>query len=246
MGITGAMRQVICMKWGTKYGPEYVNRLYAMVRRHLSGDFRFVCLTDDSAGIRPEVSCFPIPPLDLPPGIPERGWTKLVSLASDLYGLRGTALFLDVDVVIVGSLDAFFEQPGEFLIIHDYKRPWRVTGNSSVYRFELGAHADVLAYFREHVNEVRAEVRNEQAYLSNFMHRQGKLSYWPAEWCPSFKYHGIPAWPSNYWREPFVPPGARIVIFHGECNPPDALAGRRNRRFRFIRPARWVAQFWKE
>jgi hypothetical protein len=23
------------MKWGTKYGPEYVNRLYAMVRRHL-------------------------------------------------------------------------------------------------------------------------------------------------------------------------------------------------------------------
>lgn len=25
-------RNVICMKWGTKYGPEYVNRLYAMVR----------------------------------------------------------------------------------------------------------------------------------------------------------------------------------------------------------------------
>ena len=25
------------MKWGTKYGPEYVNRLYAMVRRHLEG-----------------------------------------------------------------------------------------------------------------------------------------------------------------------------------------------------------------
>ncbi len=243
---TGTARHVICMKWGAKYGPDYVNRLYAMVRRHLSGDFRFVCLTDDRTGIRPEVTCFPIPPLNLPPGIPERGWTKLVSFAGDLYGLRGTALFLDVDVVIVGSLDAFFEQPGEFLIIHDYKRPWRVTGNSSVYRFELGAHADVLAYFRAHVNEVRAEVRNEQAYLSNFLHRQGKLSYWPAEWCPSFKYHGIPAWPSNYWREPFVPQGARIVIFHGECNPPDALAGRRNRRLRFIRPARWVAAFWKE
>ena len=27
-------RHVICMKWGRKYGPEYVNRLYAMVRRH--------------------------------------------------------------------------------------------------------------------------------------------------------------------------------------------------------------------
>ena len=25
-------RVILCMKWGTKYGPEYVNRLYAMVR----------------------------------------------------------------------------------------------------------------------------------------------------------------------------------------------------------------------
>ena len=27
---------------------------------------------------------------------------------------------------------------------------------------------------------------------------------------------------------------------------PDALAGRRNRRFRFIQPARWVAEHWRE
>ena len=26
---------VVCLKWGTKYGPEYVNRLYRMVARHL-------------------------------------------------------------------------------------------------------------------------------------------------------------------------------------------------------------------
>ena len=148
--------------------------------------------------------------------------------------------------MITGSLDDFFTQPGEFLIIHDYKRPWRITGNSSVYRFELGAHPDVLEHFRGHFAEIRAQFRNEQAYLSDFLHRQGKLAYWPADWCPSFKYHGIPAWPTNYWRVPFVPPGARIVIFHGECNPPDALAGRRNRRFRYIRPATWVAEHWHE
>ena len=52
-------RHILCMKWGTKYGPEYVNRLYAMVRRHLSGDFNFVCLTDggvhDNLGVNPLV-----------------------------------------------------------------------------------------------------------------------------------------------------------------------------------------------
>ncbi len=239
-------RHIICMKWGTKYGPEYVNRLYAMVKRHLPGDFQMVCLTDDALGIRQDVVCLPIPALDLPAGIPERGWTKLVSFAADLHGLKGTALFLDLDVVIVGSLDVFFEQAGEFLIIHDYKRPWRITGNSSVYRFELGAHPDVLSYFRTHVDEIRRKFRNEQAYLSDFLYRQGKLQYWDASWCPSFKYHGIPIWPTNYWKAPFIPKDARIVVFHGECNPPDALAGKRNRRWRFIQPASWVADHWRE
>ena len=239
-------RHILCMKWGTKYGPEYVNRLYAMVRRRLLSGFRFTCLTDDPRGIRSEVECQPIPPLDLPEGIPERGWNKLVVFSADLYGLRGTALFLDLDVVIVGGLDPFFDRPGKFLIIRDYKRKRGLTGNSSVYRFEIGAHADVLEHFRNNVTEVRSAFRNEQAYLSDFLHRQGKLEYWPAPWCPSFKYHSIPAWPTNYWRAPFVPPEARIVIFHGECNPPDALAGQRNRALRFIRSAGWVAEHWRE
>ena len=30
---------VLCMKWGTKYGAEYVNRLYNMVKRHTTVDF---------------------------------------------------------------------------------------------------------------------------------------------------------------------------------------------------------------
>ena len=104
-------RHILCMKWGTKYGPEYVNRLYAMVRRHLSGDFNFVCLTDDTKGIRSEVQCFPIPPLalELAPGQVDRAWKKLTTFEENLYGLRGRALFIDLDVVIVGSLDAFFE-----------------------------------------------------------------------------------------------------------------------------------------
>ena len=239
-------RIVLCMKWGTKYGPEYVNRLYGMVRRHLQGEFRFVCLTDLSAGIRAEVQCLSIPPLALPPGIPERGWTKLTTFSADLHGLRGTTLFLDLDVVIVDDITPFFEVPGEFLIIHDWKRPWRVTGNSSVYRFRIGAHADLLQYFRTHVDEVRARVRNEQAYLSDALDKQGKLAYWPADWCASWKYHCIPPFPMNYWREPSIPRGARILIFHGVMNPPDALAGRSVGNWRHARPAPWIAAHWHE
>lgn len=247
---TTAQRHILCMKWGRKYGPEYVNRLYAMVHRHLRGPFNFVCLTDDASGIRPEVQCLPIPPLNLPPGIPERGWTKLTTFSADLHGLRGTALFLDLDVVIVGPLDDFFTLPGEFLIIRDYPRFWRsrqrIIGNSSVYRFELGAHPDVLDHLRTHFEQVRQRHRNEQHYLSHYLHRQGKLDYWPDGWCPSFKYHCIPPWPTNHWRAPNCPAGARIVIFHGEVNPPDALAGRRNKPLSRMLPAPWVANAWRE
>jgi hypothetical protein len=245
-------RYVLCMKWGTKYGPEYVNRLYAMVRRHLSGQFRFVCLTDDGNGIRPEVQCLPIPHLNLhlKPGERDGAWKKLTTFEADLHGLRGTALFLDLDVVVVGPLDDFFARPGEFLIIHDYPRFWRtgnrIVGNSSVYRFELGAHADVLQNFRAHMAELMRQYRNEQDYLSHFLHAQDKLTYWPAAWCPSFKYHSIPPWPVNYWRAPAIPPGARIVVFHGEVNPPDAIAGRRNKRFAYMRPAPWVEAAWRD
>jgi hypothetical protein len=170
----------------------------------------------------------------------------VTTFEADLHGLKGTALFLDLDVVIVGDITPFFEAPGEFLIIHDWKRPWRITGNSSVYRFQIGAHADVLAEFRATQEQVRSRLRNEQAFLSEVMHRQGRLAYWPADWCSSFKYHCIPRWPTSYWREPNFPQGTRIVIFHGEVNPPDALEGRRNRRFRHIQPARWVAEHWRE
>lgn len=249
---TSSKRHILCMKWGTKYGPEYVNRLYAMVRKHLSGEFNFICLTDDATGVRPEVQCLPIPPLKLhlAPGERDGAWKKLTTFEGDLHGLHGTALFLDLDVVIVASLDDFFTQPGAFLIIPDYPRFWRfgerIVGNSSVYRFQLGAHADVLDHFRRHMDEVRSRHRNEQSFLSHFLHKQGILSYWPSSWCPSFKYNCIPRWPRNFWRQPAVPDGARIVIFHGEVNPADALAGRRNKRFAYIKPCPWVADAWHD
>ena len=43
---------IICMKWGNKYGPDYVNKLYNMVSRNLTRDFRFICFTEDGTGIK--------------------------------------------------------------------------------------------------------------------------------------------------------------------------------------------------
>lgn len=38
---------VVCVRWGDKYGPEYVERLASGVRRNLRRHYNFVCFTDD-------------------------------------------------------------------------------------------------------------------------------------------------------------------------------------------------------
>ena len=40
------MVDVVCVNWGSKYPIEYTQRLYNMVRRNTSRDFKFYCLTD--------------------------------------------------------------------------------------------------------------------------------------------------------------------------------------------------------
>lgn len=56
-------RVVLSMKWGKLYPASYVNVLYNACRRNITGDFRFVCLTDDATGLGPEIEACPIPDL---------------------------------------------------------------------------------------------------------------------------------------------------------------------------------------
>lgn len=243
------MATFLCMKWGTKYGPEYVNRLHSMVQRHMSGPFRFVCLTDNRDGLDAGIEAFPIPSLRLPPGSPERGWTKLVSFSPELTApggpqLSGPILFLDIDIVIVGALDDFFRHPGEFLIMRERKR-FRIQGNSSVYRWTAGAHTEVLDYFRANLDAVRTRHRNEQEFLVHYLNNQNKVSFWPETWCRSFKRHCVFGFPLSLFLAPRIPEDARIIIFHGLPNPPDALAGRSGKWYRWVKPTAWIAQHWR-
>lgn len=238
------MVNVICMKWGTKYGPEYVNTLRSMLSRHLVRAHRLVCFTDDGTGIGPGVEILPLPAMNLPPD-KERGWRKLSTFQSPFGDLRGPVLFLDLDIVIIDSIDCFFDHPGEFCIIHDWAKPWRTTGNSSVYRFEAGAHPELLDTFLQNIDQVKREVRNEQEYLTREMQRIGILAYWPKEWCVSFKYGCLPAFPLNLVQTPRLPQGARIVVFHGNPNPPEAVVGKGKGIYRFVRPTPWVSEHWR-
>ena len=238
------VRNIICMKWGTKYGPEYVNTLHSIVDRHLSGAFRFICLTDDETGIDERIECFPIPNLDIEEG-PERGWKKLNVFRTGLWDLHGPTLFLDLDVVITDSIDALFEHPGEFLIIHDWAKGSRDIGNSSVFRFEAGMHQDVIDRFERDHQSIRNQVRNEQEYLTRAVENKSGFGFWPSEWCVSFKYQCMAKFPMTFFKDPILPSQAKVIAFHGHPTPPEAIKGVSRKWTRWVRPTKWVADHWR-
>jgi len=241
-------KNIICMKWGSKFGPDYVNRLYSMVSRNITGDFRFICLTDNADGVCKGVEIRPLPEMSLPEGA-ERGWRKLSTFKHDFCDVSGKVLFLDLDVVIVSNIDCLFEPEGEFFVIKEWKKSRsHGLGNSSVYRFEAGKLAFVYDYFISHIDEVKCSYRHEQSYLCDTLRKRGLLRFWPQGWCASFKRCCLRPFPLNFFQAPRIPEGAKIIVFHGRPNPDEALAGK-NRGLKGIvrrmRPALWIADYWK-
>ncbi len=248
---TATSRTIVTLKWGDRYGPEYVNRLASSVRRHLKPPYRFVCFTDKPEGIDSAVETFPIPEIDLPEPQMLNGWRKLCLFRSDLP-IEGPALFLDLDIVITGPMDVFFEyEPTKIPIIHNWvglqkkllgKRP--EIGNSSVFRFEANKETFVWDQFHNEKAWAMANFHPPQTYLTHCI--RPKMVYWPEAWVRSFKRHCRPCFPLNFFKEPRLPEGTKIVAFHGRPDPDEALRGYTGKKpHHHTRPAGWIGEHWR-
>ncbi|GAA5508044.1 hypothetical protein [Novipirellula caenicola] len=249
---------IVCIKWGTKYGSEYVNRLLHGIKKHLNLPFRFLCLTENSEGIDPQVEIHPLPvtPFDENAFDARKGgetWRKVGLFQPGLAGLEGDTLFLDLDVVLTGPLDDFFTfEPGKFCVIHDWlekRRAWipgrdGKVGNTSVFRFHPERHLRVYQHFCDHQAEVLQSFRIEQQYVSRTL--LDDLAFWPEQWVCSFKRSCRPLFPMNLIREPYQPSEMRVLAFHGYPLPDQAIAGYQASVFKSTRPATWLTAHWKD
>ena len=247
---------VICMKWGTLYGPEYVNRLHGMVRRNTARPLRFICFTDDPNGIDDAVDARPLPPIALPEHMAQKPWRKVALWQSRLGDLDGDVLYLDLDLLVTGSIDAFFDyKPGaSFCVIHNWttrrKRApmYKVVGNTSCYRFRVGAHSYLYDKLQFHPECFLNKYRNSQTFISNEI---SEIEYWPDKWCVSFKHSLLPPWPQRAFRAATLPEETKIVAFTGKPDVHDVLTGRwpepnpAKRIFKTLVPPPWVAEHWR-
>jgi hypothetical protein len=242
------MQTIACIKWGTPFPPDYVNRLYRGAMRNVSRPTRFIAFTDDPAGLDPGVVAMPIPAIDLPvKGMRLGPWRKLALWSRDI-GFDGDILFLDLDVVVTANLDPFFDfEPGKLCLIENWTQESQGVGNSSVMRFPAGGAPHLVDRFEKDAIAMSFRYVNEQTYLS----RESGLptAFWPKDWCVSFKFTMTPRFPANLWRETVLPPDARIVVFTGHPRPHEALQGKwpapwYKKHYKSLRPVKWLNEHW--
>ena len=224
-------RVIICMKWGTLYPASYVNVLYQACRANITGDFKFVCLTENQDGLDPAIISHPIPDLNLEPHHwTKGGWPKLAVFAKDFFGLTGRALFIDLDTVISGSLDPFFDYKAPKMVTIDTGPTWGVgdtnaspLAGTGIFTFDLGAHSNILDHFMHNRDAIVNEHRIEQIYVQDMV---DNMAFWPKDWVLSFKYHlRRPALTGLVLAPPEPQPENRVIAFHGEPRPIDLVNG---------------------
>lgn len=106
---------VACVRTGTVYGMEYVVRLRNMVARHLSHPHTMICLTD-----QPD-RCEGVAFVDISQIGLQGWWGKMMLFAPEWRGNR-KVVYIDLDTVIIASLDPLANVAGEFAILENYTR----------------------------------------------------------------------------------------------------------------------------
>ena len=246
----------ICVKWGTRYGADEVNRLFHAVARHSGTDVRFFCLTDDRAGLDSHIEPLPLPDTGLQRRIADAqqrlrrrtgALRKIAVFDPDLIpDLRGRLLCLDIDVVVTGPMDALFiHGDGAVAMPPPFKARSHIEtlGEGSVIGFDPRRHGFL---YEEMARDTEAmldfSMGSEQRYTSMTADRHGALTHFPADWVVSFTRHCVPPRPWNLLRAPSLPAGARILCFPSRPKADEAVGGYRN-GLKSTRPAPWLAAF---
>lgn len=213
------MNNILCFKWGDKYGAQYVNNLYNSMKRNSTVDFRFICVTDDIKGINSGVDCLPL--LD---DSKKGWWQKITAFKSPLHDIQGNVLLTDLDMVIVDNIDEFFTMEGDFIMEQDAQKS---NGNSTCFmRFAANQHSDIYDKFPSNIQYANAtcgfkagKYWGDQIWVNE--QRPNPLT-WNTDWIKSYKWECKAR--RNDVKSAFsIPKGCKVIKFHGKPTITESL-----------------------
>lgn len=210
---------ILCWKWhgwrGDTYRAEHVNALARMLRRHMSIDYRLICVTDDPVGIT-ECHTFPLwsePHVRVVHGRPNcyRRLRLFSSWAREWFGSR--VLSIDLDVLVLADLAPLLAGDDDFRAFHGYATPL----NGSLWLHRLGTRTHVWDTF---------DPATSPRLASDQRHANGRRWYGSDQAWMSYQLPDAPTWTEAdglhyYARLPGgeLPADARAVFFTGPKKP---------------------------
>ena len=202
---------ITVLKPSETFTPEWVDKLYRMVARNITREFRFVCITNVPQSTFNE-------PVEVIPF--KHGWAskhaKLEMFRPDLH-LKGRSLYMDLDTVITGLLDDIIMYDGKFAALADYSSPLNKHYGTGFMLFEEGFGHSIYEAFLQTPDAVRNDMyrigggRGDQLFVFHYTpvdpHRVQRV--WP----------GLTV---SYREVRFrcnMTDNVRVVIFHGKDKP---------------------------
>lgn len=236
------MLAVVCWRWKpalgyrSNFGPETVNILRSMVDRHYLQPHRFICVTDNPAGIDADVEIVPLwtDLADLPSphgrGQPScyRRLKMFSAEAEKIFGRRFVSL--DLDCVITGDLGPLWDTNADFQIWGDTNPTTHYNG--SMILMNAAARREVWDDFdparSPGLAKASGQFGSDQGWIS---HRLG-----PGEtkWTRAdgvYSYRNELALNGGH-----LPRNARVVFFHGRFDPWSPEIQRKHA---------WVREHWR-
>jgi len=216
---------VVTWKWKSApgyrstFGPETVNTLKRMVKRHYAHPHRFVCVTDDAAGIDADVEIVPdakdFASLPSPTGGHNPScYRRLRMYAPEAGRVFGSERFvsLDLDIVMTGDLDPVWNRPEDFVIWGDTNP--RTFYNGSMVLLSAGARRQVWETFDPIASPKAARAAghhgSDQGWISHCLGPN------EAKWS---KTDGVYSFHNHLQKVKTLPNDARVVVFHGHKDP---------------------------
>lgn len=227
------MISVVCFKWAkpgyrSTFTAQHVNTLRSMVARHYPDPHRFICITDDAAGIDADIECVPLwntyGDLKNPtwPDIGPSCYRRLKAFSAEFEEIAGPRFVcVDLDVVITGDLRPLWNRSEDFVIYASWKANYSYNG--SMFMMTAGARRQVWDTFDPLESPQQASAAgmtgSDQAWIQYCLGK--KEATWTVH-DGVYSYHHLR---TKQWR---LPADARIVFFHGPTDPWSEEAARQS------------------
>jgi hypothetical protein len=217
--------------WGDKYDSSYVEKLAAGVRRHYSGDHRFVVFSDNDLNLSDGIEVKPIANPEL---IGQGCFCRLRMFDpvwQEFNGFDDRIVSIDLDAIITGRLDELFREGHDFRILQGVNSLNPCPYNCSVMMLKAGAHSEIWSQFSmEKAATIKQhEFPDDQGWI---WHVLPKANGWKGGEASGIYAFEKPGWPHWQGRDK-LPRNARIVAFVGWRKPQQFLS------------LPWMMQHWR-